>query len=440
MMAVTVAISMTACGKNAVNTTETAAENSETTKEAVLEKTQETEMENTENKEESSIGKEENVEEEDVVIEGIIESSGSEATEFAANLKAGWNLGNTLDAWEKKGPASNPDSLSSETCWGNPATTKEMIDTIKDAGFTTVRIPVTYHNHITVETGEDGKDHIVISDAWIARVKEVVDYCIDDGLFVIINVHHDNEPEGQYGYIPDYENKEQAIWYITEIWETVAPVFKDYDEHLIFESMNEPRLTNDPANEWWMNESEHCLEAVDVINEINQEFVNVIRKTGGNNVNRYLMVPGYAASISGTDTTLFKVPEDPASHKIMVALHAYVPYDFALNPSEDVVTFNDTVGANEINSLLRKMQERYLKKGIPVVIGEFGARNKKDNLEERIKYYNTYVGACASFGIPCCVWDNGIYKSGDELFALLNRKEGGFYYPEIVDAIVNSYN
>ncbi len=360
--------------------------------------------------------------------------SSEEALLFAANLKAGWNLGNTLDACN----AGQNNQVNSEVCWGNPKTTKEMIAAVKNAGYTTIRIPVSWHNHITLT--EDNR--MLIDDSWLKRVKEVVGYAIDNDMYVIINIHHDNEPEGKRGYIPDYENEEQALWYVGEVWSQVAPYFNEFDNHLIFEGLNEPRLTNDDANEWWLDEnSDHCKEAVDVINKLNQKFVDTVRATGGYNAERYLMVPGYCASMQGAVTKGFAVPNDSASNRIMISLHAYIPYSFALNEDTSLATFDpdDVNSTYDIDHTIKKMKEKFIDKGIPVVIGEFGARDKNGNVDERIKYYNYFTLKCSENGIPCCVWDNGVFSGNGERFGLLDREKCEFVDKDIVNAMVLNF-
>lgn len=366
------------------------------------------------------------------ILSQVTSSSQEEALEFAKNMKAGWNLGNTLDAWNK----GEHNSLNSETCWGNPVTTKEMLQAVKDGGFTTVRIPVSWHNHLT----EAADGSLVIDPEWLARVKEVVDYAYDAGLYVIINIHHDNIPEGKFGYIPDEAQEEQAKFYVNQIWSQVAPYFKDYDEHLIFEALNEPRLTNDSSHEWWYEASNaKCKAAARIINEMNQDFVNIVRSSGGNNVNRYLMVTGYCASMNALKAKEYTLPEDPASYKLMISLHAYIPYDFALNPDMSLDKFDKQQAALDFKYLTDTMNKLFLSQGVPVVLSEFGAMDKNGNLSDRVEYYNTYVSKLSAAGMPCVVWDNGFFDSGDEYFGLLDRKALNFRYPEILDAIVSQY-
>lgn len=355
----------------------------------------------------------------------------TEAMEFVRNMKAGWNLGNTLDAFTGNANVG----LSSEQSWGMVPTTNEIIAAIKEAGFETIRIPVTWHNHLEKE---EGSDSFSVNSDWLDRVQEVVDYGIDNGLYVIMNIHHDTAEDAYY---PDSAHYEQSEKYIKTVWETVAERFKDYDEHLIFESMNEPRLVGTPY-EWNFQEmSEECKDSLDCINRLNQVFVDTVRASGGNNGERYLMVPGYSASLAGEDTDLFILPSDSAENKLIVSAHAYTPYSFALQPqteggSTDSFPAQGGTGRSEIDYLMDRLYQRFVSQGIPVVIGEYGARNKNNNLQDRVNYYAYYVAAARAKGITCCIWDNGLFGGDGEQFGLFDRRMGEWAYLEIVDAIM----
>lgn len=305
----------------------------------------------------------------------------TEAMEFVKNMKAGWNLGNTLDAHSGSGNAG----LTSEQSWGNPVTTKEMITEVKNAGFETIRIPVTWHNHLE---REEGSDTFTISSEWLDRVQEVVDYAYDNEMYIILNIHHDTVEDAYY---PDSAHYDQSENYIRTVWEIVADRFRDYDQHLIFESMNEPRLVGN-SYEWNFQESaKECKDSADCINKLNQVFVDTVRASGGNNAGRYLMVPGYAASLAGVTTDLFVLPTDSAENKLIVSTHAYTPYNFALqSQSESGATDSFPAeggpGKSDIDYLVNSLYRKFVSQGIPVVMGEYGARNKNNNLQDRVNY------------------------------------------------------
>lgn len=377
------------------------------------------------------------------VENGIIPQISIEAKEipdkecfaFVKNMKTGWNLGNTLEAYAEG--RWYGDDISSEESWGNPVTTKEMIDAVYEAGFRTVRLPVTWHNHVT----DDGSGP-VISTAWLDRVQEIVDYAYDNGMYVILNTHHDNTAhiEGEGGYYPDLAHAEESDRYIAGIWTQLAERFKDYDEHLIFESMNEPRLVG-TGYEWNFNAgAAECKEAAESINRLNQVFVDTVRASGGNNAERYLMLPGYDASLAGAVTELYRLPEDTVADRLIVSVHAYTPYDFALRPNgESGVTSHfsceEASSVHEIDDLVNSLYRKYVSQGIPVVIGEYGAMNRDNNTQDRVDYYAYYTAAARANGMTCCVWDNGAFTSG-ETFGILRRRVGKWFFEETVEAMM----
>ncbi|MCM1054391.1 MAG: glycoside hydrolase family 5 protein [Bacteroides sp.] len=344
----------------------------------------------------------------------------NEAMTFVRNLKIGWNLGNTLDADSKTSVES-----ASETSWGSPMITEEMIADINKAGFNTIRIPVTWHNHVD--------DDFNISDYWLGRVKEIVDYAYKRKMYVIINIHHDMIKSFYY---PTYETLESSMAFSDAVWAQLCEAFKDYDEHLIFEGINEPRL-KDTDNEWWIDEkSELGKEAVDCIMQINQSFVDLVRASGGNNAERYLMTPSYCASPTYACSDLFSLPNDPAGRTIL-SVHAYEPYNFALSDDSSSNTFVAGRTSTSIKSVMDSLYEKYTSKGIPVVIGEFGSRNK-DNLEARIEHAAYYVSEARSAGISCVWWDNNAFIGNGELFGLYDRAEMTWKYPDIVIALMKN--
>lgn len=332
------------------------------------------------------------------------------STELVKEFSIGWCLGNTLDA-------TGGALLNTEMSWGNPKTKKEVFDKVKEAGFDIVRIPVTWEKHLGPEP--DYK----IDEAWLDRVNEVVDYAIDNNLYVILNMHHE---EWHY---PSYDNYEKAEKILTSVWEQIADRFKDYDEHLIFEGMNEPRMKGTSLE--WTGGNE---EARDVINKLNKAFVDTIRNSGGNNPYRHLMIPAYAAS---SDPKVWKDFELPDDDKIIVSIHAYTPYNFTINKNGtsnwSIDNPNDTI---EIDNLIENIYNTFIINGHPVIIGEFGAMDK-NNLSDRLAWAKYYVQKASEKGIPCLWWDNGAFSGSGELFGLLDRRQFEWVYPEIVEALMS---
>lgn len=355
----------------------------------------------------------------------------NEALAFTHNLKVGWNLGNTFDAVDCEWLS---DKLNYETAWVGVRTTPELFETLKNAGFASVRIPVSWHNHVN--------DGYVIDADWLARVKEVVGYALGAGLYAILNTHHDIYEAYIY---PDVEHLENSTKYLTSIWSQVAAEFREVGEQLIFESMNEPRLKGTNI-EWWLDPRDpKSSEAVQCINKLNQAFVDTVRASGGGNAQRYLLVPGYDASLDGAMHKDFALPADAADNRVIVSVHAYTPYAFALqDPSKSDSTSSFSPDRqrdrSEIDRLMHSLYYRFVKEGVPVVIGEYGARDKDGNLQSRADFTAYYVAAAAARGIPCFVWDNNAFTGTGECFGLIDRSTNSFIFPEILDSMMAYVN
>lgn len=328
--------------------------------------------------------------------------------ELVKEIKIGWSLGNTLDAPDAK-------DVTSETSWGNPVTTKEMITAVKDAGFNIIRFPTTWGNHMDENNNVD--------EAWMDRVQEVVDYAYSQDMFVILNIHHEEWHD------PYYETEEASIEKLTALWKQIGTRFAGYDEKLIFEGLNEPRKRN-TALEWNGGDA----EGHDVVNHMNAAFVETIRGLGGNNAKRHLMIPAYAASSTPAAMNDLVLPEN--DDKIIVSVHAYLPYKFALDGDLTQREFTPDEGsASEILDLLDRLKTKYTDNNIAVIIGEFGARAKA-NTEIRAEWATYYISKAKEAGIPCVWWDNGAFSGMGENFGLLNRKTCTWEFPEIVEGLM----
>lgn len=355
-----------------------------------------------------------------------------ESFRFAQNLKAGWNLGNTFDA---NNVYRAKDDLAYEQAWVGVLTDPRIFDLLKQAGFGAVRIPVSWHNHVS---GDD----FVISPAWLARVKEIADAALDRGLYVIVNTHHDIDEAFIY---PDSKHLERSKRCLGAIWRQLSAAFVDYDERLIMESMNEPRLAGTKL-EWWLDPNDPASEdAVRSINALNQLFVDIVRASGGGNATRYLLVPGYAASVQGCLHNAFEMPRDSAGavDRLLLSVHAYTPYDFALQSgkeagSRDVFSAENPFDVNKIATFMDSLYQRSMSLRVPIVIGEFGCRDKNGNLQSRVDFTSVYSALARARGFSCFWWDNHSFTGDGELFGLLDRKTFAFVYPQIVDALISN--
>ena len=286
------------------------------------------------------------------------------SVDFAKELTIGWNLGNTFDA-------------DSETAWGMPETTKEMLHAVKAAGFKTIRIPVSWSKHVSGSNYQ-------IDSKWMSRVTEVVDWALEEGFYVIINVHHDNYKAGSdftgFAISTSSDDQTKSKKYLQSVWTQIATNFKDYGNKLIFEVLNEPRR-KDESNEWDFSSTSDCKPYCDIITSYEHVCINAIRGVQGNEA-RYIMVPGYAGS--GASSTMLKaytLPEDTAKDKLLLSVHAYSPFNFAMSDPDSTFGSDDEAA---LTSLFNFLKTNYTDKGIGVVMGEASASNK-GNDAERIK-------------------------------------------------------
>ena len=354
------------------------------------------------------------------------------AMETVKAMTVGWNLGNTLDAIGSSG-------LKSETSWGQPRTTKEMIQGLADSGIKTIRIPTSWAKHMDRKT-------YTVDPEWMNRVKTIVDWAIEADMYVILNDHHDNynTPNKMfpcYGYYPNELNKIESERFLLNLWTQIATAFNNgYDEHLVFETLNEPRLCG-TNHEWWFDgNAADCKEAAAILNEYNQLIVDAIRKTGGNNQKRFISCPALQASPDSAFSSAFVMPTDDEPGKLILSVHMYTPYNFAMgSPGEKVFTASHKAN---LTKYFNTLNTRFISKGYPVIIGEMGATNK-DNIDERVAWFTYFLTESRKYGMTSCLWDNGSWDlkgttDYNEKYGFYNRTEQTWYFPEIIAAMVES--
>ncbi len=320
----------------------------------------------------------------------------SDATALAAKIYAGWNLGNTLEA------------IGGETAWGNPNVTEDMIKNIKKLGFNAVRIPCSWDQYL--ENQATNK----IKDSWLARVDEVVGYCVANELYAIVNIHWDG------GWLEnnctadkqEENNKKQKA-----LWTQIANTLNHYDEHLLFAGCNEPNVEN--------------AAQMKVLKSYEQTFIDAVRATGGNNAVRNLIVQGPSTDIEKTDQLFGDMPTDVVENRLMVEVHYYNPWTFCgmekdeswgkmvyfwgpykVDGSDRNATFGDEV---EMKGLFARMKSRFVDKGIPVILGEYGAIVVRTGLGDDQEahdlsrsYFNEVVTREAkNYGLVPFYWDAG---------------------------------
>lgn len=282
-----------------------------------------------------------------------------DAPELMKNIKIGWNLGNSLEA------------TGGETAWGNPATTLAMIDKIREMGFNAVRIPCAWDQYLSDETTYE------IKSSWLSRVKEVVDYCMQNDLYAILNIHWDGgwlENDIPNGYSEEVNNKQKVLW--TQI----ATYFRDYDEHLLFAGCNEPNVEDE--------------DDMATLLKYEQTFVDAVRATGGKNVYRNLIVQGPSTDIDKTMQYMTSLPVDMTPDRLSVEVHYYSSWQFCGMENDESLgkafyfwgeenkkyatgtyegRWDNICGEDYIKSQFQKLKEKFTDQGVPVIIGEFAA-------------------------------------------------------------------
>lgn len=344
---------------------------------------------------------------------------GSTAVQIASKIKLGLNIGNTLEATGGK----------TETYWGNPKITKEFVTFAKQSGFNAIRLPTSWDQYANQTTAE-------IDAAWLARVKEVVQYCVDNDLYVILNIHWDGGwLENNVTTAKQAQNnaKQKAFW------EQIATQLRDVDEHLLFASANEPAV--------------ETAEQMAVLLSYHQTFVDAVRATGGKNANRVLIVQGPSTDIEKTNKLWTQMPVDTAKDKLMAEIHFYTPWNFTGMTKDESwgnqfyywgkdfhsktdTAHNPTWGEEDtVDQNFKLMKTQFIDKGIPVVVGEFGAMNRKnltgDDLklhqDSRAHFYNYVTKQAIANGLLPFVWDIG---------EVLDRTNNKVLEPYILDALV----
>lgn len=353
--------------------------------------------------------------------------------QLAQEMRTGWNLGNTLEA-------TAGYTNYSETSWGMPMTTEDMIAGLSKSGIKTIRIPISWHNHLSDK-------NYTINPSWMKRVKQIVDWAIKYDMYVIINIHHDNYAYNKKmnnggGFYPTKENFDESAAFLTNIWSQISLAFNNgYDEHLIFETLNEPRLCG-TNNEWNNDEnSQLCKDAPDIINQFNQLIVDTIRESGGNNAVRFITCPGMQASPKSALLDSYKIPTDKKNNtgRILVSVHMYDPYNFAMeSPGSKEFTNRDK---SSLMDVFNHLESKFLKNGTGLIIDEYGATNK-DNLEARLDWFKFFITATHKKGMVACLWDNQLTEIKNnqysELYGFYNRNKQEWFFPEILSTIMES--
>lgn len=346
---------------------------------------------------------------------------GETAAQAVRNIFAGWNVGNSLEV-----PAG-------ETAWGNPLTTQKLIDGVKAAGFNAIRIPCGWNSHLVADA-----EPYTIDPAWMARVREVVDYAYRSGMYVILNTHWDGgwlELHANGKDCPAVVKKEKAIW------TQVANMFADYGQRLIFAGNNEIRNKVGDNENW----GEPSADERTALEAYNQAFIDAVRATGGKNAQRNLAVQSWCCNPWRALDAL-TLPNDPAESHLLVEVHFYDPMDFthtdkktrAWGYRKGYYTADNNNQEDYIDNLFGQLKTRFVDKGYPVILGEYGTvchSTTDKTVKKSDHYYLEYVTKAAKDnGMAPFYWDNGQPQNGT--FGIFNRTTGAVAVPHMLNGIM----
>lgn len=336
-------------------------------------------------------------------LSSVDRTSGLDLMQMVRAMHPGWNLGNSLDA------------TGSETSWGNPRTTREMIEQIAAAGFRSIRIPVTWGHRM------GGPPEYRIDPAFMARVQEIVDWALEAGLFVIINMHHDTSQ----WIIKMPQDREGVLARFEAAWRQIAAHFRDYPRALLFEGVNEPRFSDD-----WGADSPLYFELVD---ELQKTFHRVVRSSGGANATRPLLLTTLTGSTSAARmAALARTIEELKDERLIATVHYYGYYPFSVNVA-GATRFDERVAA-DVREALDRAHAMFVERGVPVIVGEFGLLGFDRSIDtiqrgERLKFFEYLTYYAKEKGITLMLWDNGQH---------FDRRRGVFRDPALYETIMAS--
>jgi aryl-phospho-beta-D-glucosidase BglC (GH1 family) len=331
--------------------------------------------------------------------------TGKTATEIAKSVVAGWNIGNSLEAYS--------DKAASETGFGNPLITRTLIEGIKAAGINAVRLPCAWDGYIEDESTYK------IKDSWLERVDEVVSWCLENDLYVIVNIHWDG------GWLEENctaDKKDANVKEQKALWTQIATKLGVYDQHLLFAGCNEPNVSD--------------ADQMAVLKEYEQAFIDAVRATGGHNAERALIVQGPSTDIDKTDKLFGDMPTDKASNLLMAEVHYYDPWQFCGLEADaswgkahyfwgdNVISGSDrnsTGTLQDIKNQFKKMKEMFVDKGIPVILGEYGAITNHDSEisdatqlaahhQSRYDLNEAVTREAKNYGLVPFMWDTGEHQ------------------------------
>ena len=327
----------------------------------------------------------------------------------------GINIGNTLDSINNH--VSN--TPAGETGWGNPKITREYILTLKNYGYTTIRLPVTWAEHL------GPAPNYIIDPAWLKRVEEVVNWIVREDMYCILNLHHDGGTSPKSWILKAGSDPNGVTRQFAAVWRQIAMRFSGASDKLIFEAMNEVGF--DMWNQWDPSTDGKKPEAYRILNGLNQTFVNTVRGTGSNNTRRFLLVSGYWTDIDLTCDPLFKMPKDITDNRLILSVHYYTPSVFCVLEKDASwgKSRSDWGSAEDYTELLAKfgkLKKVYLNKGVPVILGEYGVTFNNKDEGARTRWIAAVTQISLENGVCPVFWDTGndIKRSPASSYAMSN--------------------
>jgi endoglucanase len=321
------------------------------------------------------------------------------AIELTKVMGNGINLGNTMEAYGHFKFGTNAATSDYETAWGQPVTTQEIISSFKKAGFDSLRVPVAWTNMMAFEKGD-----YTINAAYLNRVEEIINYALKENMYVVLNDHWDGSWWGMFGSATP-ETRKAAMDLYVSMWTQIATKYKDIDNHLIFESANEElgaRLNDtDIAKDSGTLDEAACFAQT---NKINQTFVDTVRKAGGNNANRFLLIAGYNTDFDKTLDPRFVMPKDTQKGKLLISVHYYNPSNYCINSS--VNNWGSKDDYQTMNDLFKKMT-KFTAAGYGVIIGEYAVALNQDGSVKKntVDYLGNLLNNCDLYGYCPMLWD-----------------------------------
>ena len=363
------------------------------------------------------------------------------ALELTRLMGNGTNLGNTMEACNTNiGSAYSYDPSYYETCWGQPVTTQEMVSGMKAAGFDTIRVPIAWMTNATNLAEGD----YTIAEEYFDRIEEIINYALNEDMYVIINDHWDGGWYGMFGS-ESQATRDLAMEAYKSMWTQIAERYKEYSDYLIFEGANEEigarfdenstLYCDDSVTTYYTDDEKYALA-----NEINQVFVDTVRATGGNNANRFLLIPGFGTNIDNTCDDRFVMPTDTAENKLLISVHYYDPWSYC-GDGQSTVKWGTKSDLEYMQEQLAKMT-KFTDAGYGVIIGEYGVLYDTEVQENTLTYHQSFLDVCDLYNFQSCLWDCSAFfdrntltmvdelaslyaKRNVEAFGLMTQEEEG---------------